>query len=252
MDIKDLSRSQLILLALLLSFVTSLATGITAVTLMQQAPQSVTVPINKVVKETVNRIVPTEGRATVNTVVVKEEDLIVSAIADNKPALFGIFKETSGGSRQQVSEKIGNGFAVSKKGIVAANVSEVPSDGTYYVENESGKFDAKFIPSGQNKFSLLKIGLPLSGTGKPSFPDLKAANIGSLKAGQKILTLGDGISAFFYSGNPDVSVTAAEAKSFGDSIVLDLNGEVLGFMFPGTGFVPFSEVEKVLRTVQNI
>jgi len=42
MDIKDLNKSQLILLAVLLSFVTSIATGITTVTLMQQAPASFT------------------------------------------------------------------------------------------------------------------------------------------------------------------------------------------------------------------
>ena len=47
MDIKDLNKSQLILLAILLSFITSIATGIVTVTLMQQAPSSVTVPINR-------------------------------------------------------------------------------------------------------------------------------------------------------------------------------------------------------------
>ena len=49
MDIKDLNKSQLILLAVfLLAFITSIATGITTVTLMQQAPTSITIPINKV------------------------------------------------------------------------------------------------------------------------------------------------------------------------------------------------------------
>ena len=58
MDVKDLNKSQLILLALLLSFVTSLATGITTVTLMQQAPASVRTPITRVVRQTVEKIVP--------------------------------------------------------------------------------------------------------------------------------------------------------------------------------------------------
>ena len=60
MDIKDLNKSQLILLAILLSFVISIATGITTVTLMEQAPSSVTVPVTRIVRETVEKVVPGE------------------------------------------------------------------------------------------------------------------------------------------------------------------------------------------------
>src|ERR1700693_2855924 len=61
MDIKDLNKPQLILLAVLLSFVTSIATGITTVTLMQQAPPSFTAPVTRIVRETVEKIVPAES-----------------------------------------------------------------------------------------------------------------------------------------------------------------------------------------------
>ena len=74
MDIKDLNKPQLILLAILLSFITSIATGIVTVTLMQQAPASITVPINRVVRETVEKIVPVPGKETIQTVVIKEEE----------------------------------------------------------------------------------------------------------------------------------------------------------------------------------
>ena len=69
MDIKDLNKPQLIMLALLLSFVTSIATGITTVTLMQQAPSSVVVPINRVVRQTVEKIVPVPGKKIVQTII---------------------------------------------------------------------------------------------------------------------------------------------------------------------------------------
>ena len=62
MDIQDLNKSQLILLAILISFVTSIATGISTVTLMQQAPSSVTVPINRIVKQTIEKVVPVESK----------------------------------------------------------------------------------------------------------------------------------------------------------------------------------------------
>ncbi len=60
MDIKDLNKSQLLLLALLVSFMTSVVTGITVVSLMEQAPQSVSTPITRIVKQTVEKIVPVE------------------------------------------------------------------------------------------------------------------------------------------------------------------------------------------------
>ena len=93
MDIKDLNKSQLILLAVLLSFVTSIATGITTVTLMQQAPASFTVPVNRVIKQTVEKIQQVEGKTTVQTVIIKEEDLVVDAIAKNQSAVFAVSKD---------------------------------------------------------------------------------------------------------------------------------------------------------------
>ena len=88
MDIKELNKPQLILLAVLLSFVTSIATGITTVTLMQQAPSSITTPVNRIIKQTVENIRQVEGKTTVQTVVVKEEDLVVDAIAKNESSIF--------------------------------------------------------------------------------------------------------------------------------------------------------------------
>src|SRR6185295_7245035 len=92
MDIKDLNKSQLLLLAILLSFVTSIATGITTVTLMQQAPDSITVPVNRVIRQTVEKIQQVEGKTTMQTVVVKEEDLVVDAISKNQSAVFALSK----------------------------------------------------------------------------------------------------------------------------------------------------------------
>src|SRR3989338_5206360 len=93
MDVKDLNRHQLILLALLLSFVTSLATGITTVTLMEQAPSSVLQPINRVIRQTIEKVVPEQLKPNTQTIIVKEEDLIVDAISKNQAAVFAITME---------------------------------------------------------------------------------------------------------------------------------------------------------------
>ena len=52
---ESLTKTQIVLLVLLVSFVTSLTTGIVTVTLVNQAPQPVTHTINKVVEKLVPR-----------------------------------------------------------------------------------------------------------------------------------------------------------------------------------------------------
>jgi hypothetical protein len=121
MDIKDLNKSQLILLAVLLSFVTSIATGITTVTLMQQAPSSFTVPVNRVIQQTVEKIQQVEGKTITQTVIVKEEDLVVDAIAKNKSAMFSITKEAVDFDGKLIEVSAGRGFAVSKDDIVCCS-----------------------------------------------------------------------------------------------------------------------------------
>ena len=58
MDIDHLNKSQLVLLTLLVSFVTSIATGIVTVSLMQQAPPAITQTVSKIVERTIEKMVP--------------------------------------------------------------------------------------------------------------------------------------------------------------------------------------------------
>lgn len=84
MEIEELNKFQLILLALLVSFVTSIATGIVTVTLLAQAPPGVTQTINRVVEQTIQTVVPeatSTKPAVTQTIVVKEDDLITGSIA---------------------------------------------------------------------------------------------------------------------------------------------------------------------------
>src|SRR3989344_4112041 len=144
MDIKDLNKPQLLLLAVLLSFVTSIATGITTVTLMQQAPASFVTPINRVIKQTIEKIQQVEGKTTVQTVVVKEEDLVVDAIEKNKSSIFAVSREILGSEGQTIEVSAGRGFVISSNGIVAVDGSLADNKGVYYLKNDSGKFKADF------------------------------------------------------------------------------------------------------------
>jgi len=251
MDIKDLNRSQLIMLALLLSFVTSIATGITTVTLMQQAPQSVTVPINNVIRETVEKIVPVPGKNTVQTIIVKEEDLVVDAIAKNQSAIFSVTKEVTDLEGKVIEVSAGQGFVVSSDGVVVADASLVPGGQVYFVKNSSGKFKAEFIKqdaSLKKGFAFLKIGAPLDEKDKLAFTLPIFGDLSKMKAGQKVLVLGSAILSFIFDGNKDLNLNIT--KSNGGSLVLDLDGEVLGIGL-SNDLSSFASVSSILESLKS-
>lgn len=114
MDLEQLNKNQIILLTLLVSFVTSIATGIVTVTLMDQAPAGVTQTINRVVERTIEKVVP--GEPTTQTIVkevpviVTEEELIVKVINEASGAVVRI--DGSNGN------PVGTGFIASDDGLV--------------------------------------------------------------------------------------------------------------------------------------
>jgi hypothetical protein len=250
MDIKELNKTQLILLAILLSFVTSIATGITTVTLMQQAPASVTVPINRVVQQTIEKIQQVEGKTTVQTVVIKEEDLVVDAIAKNKSAVFSITKETQDVDLKTIEVGAGRGFAVSLDGIIVADAGLIFDKGVYYVKNDSGKFKADFISADKSGFSFLKIGSPLDEKNKLAFTVPASGDLDKMKTGQKVLVLGNSISSSIYEGNKNVDINVTKSNAGG--LVLNLDGEALGIALFNdvTNFVSIKTINDSYATIK--
>jgi len=247
MDIKDLNKSQLILLAVLLSFVTSIATGITTVTLMQQAPTSFTAPVNRIIQQTVEKIQQVEGKTTVQTVIVKEEDLVVDAIAKNKSAVFNVTKETLDLEGKTVEVSSGRGFAVSVDGITVVDGNLVPDKGVYYLKNDSGKFKADFVLLDKAGFSFLKAGAPLDEKNKLTFTIPTLGDLEKMKMGQKILVLGSSISSFIFEGNKDIKITVTKSNAGG--LVLNLDGEVLGIALSSdtTSFASIKSITDALK-----
>ncbi len=223
MDIKDLNKPQLILLAVLLSFITSIATGITTVTLMQQAPASFTAPMNNVIKQTIEKIQQVEGKTVTQTVVVKEEDLVVDAIAKNKSAIFIVSKEAQDVDGKTIEVSAGRGFAVSTDGTVVVDANQVSDKGVYYLKNDSGKFKTNFISTDKAGFSLLKIGDAVDGKSKVAFTVPAFGDLDKMKVGQKIIVVGSSISSYIFEGN-DINIT----KTSAGGLVLNLDGEALG------------------------
>lgn len=98
MDIEELSKSQIVLLVLLISFVTSMATGIVTVSLMSQAPTSVAQTVNRVIEQTIREVAaPGQSQsvaaavASTKTVVVKASDEISGAVKKSSPSVVRLY-----------------------------------------------------------------------------------------------------------------------------------------------------------------
>lgn len=158
----NLNTQQIILLCLLVSFVTSIATGITTVSLLEQAPDPVTNTINRVVERTIervtepkeeedgNRTVVTTPERIVETVVVNQEDLTVDAVAKNSKSIVRIIDD-------RTDTFVTLGIVVSEKEIIAdSNV--VNSSAKLIAKTNQGNVPISFVSSSKDfGFSKFKI-----------------------------------------------------------------------------------------------
>lgn len=131
MDIKELNKSQLILLAVLLSFVTSIATGITTVTLMQQAPNSVTVPLTQIVRETVEKVVPASVTSTVSTPALSnDQKKLLEDLKAIKPLTMTLVLKGETADKDKV---LGSGLFLGENKVVIASLIPAPKEGEVYI-----------------------------------------------------------------------------------------------------------------------
>jgi len=112
----DLSKQQLILLALLVSFVTSLATGIVTVSLMDQTPTGVTRTVSQVIEKTIQQIAPQDASVADSG----ESASPAAAVAAIQPSLVAFAAPGS-------SQIAGIGIVVSKSGVMVADKADIPA-----------------------------------------------------------------------------------------------------------------------------
>ena len=130
MDLKDLNKPQLILLAILLSFVVSIATGITTVTLMEQAPSSVTVPITRIVKETVSKVIPESSIQTNNATLSLEQQKLLEDLKAIKPLTVTLYLK---GETEDKDKILGTGLFLGDNRVVIASLVPEPKENQVYI-----------------------------------------------------------------------------------------------------------------------
>jgi hypothetical protein len=145
MDIERLNKVQIVLLTLLISFVTSIATGIVTVSLMDQAPPAVAQTVNRVIERTVQTVVPSaqSGAAAVTqekTIVVNDSDLIAQAVQKVSPSVVRVFTVDA-----QAPAFIGLGVVVDASGTVAVDTDSLGENADAVVELPSGDHVRAFV-----------------------------------------------------------------------------------------------------------
>ena len=187
---EDLNKNQIILLTLLVSFVTSIATGIVTVSLLQEAPLEITRNINRVVEKTIETVT-TPGivqpqQKEITTVVVKEEDQVVNSINKNTKSIVRIKAKDKDGN----STFYGIGLVVSKDGGIAADKNTILADDSYYGSFNDGS-EFQLNPLGvdkQTNFILFKV-IPSDKSKGYTYMPASFADV-EPKLGQTVIGLG--------------------------------------------------------------
>jgi S1-C subfamily serine protease len=240
---EDLNKNQIILLTILISFVTSIATGIMTVSLLIEAPVEVTNTINRVVEKTIETVTPeivnnSKQTKEVVTVVVSEDDKVVSAIEKNS---LSVVRIRARNKELGVDNFYGMGLIVNKDGLIVTD-KKIVSEVMDYVAITSTGFEMPLVSVSANKRS--DVGFFLA---KPkekyNFVPIALSSVDP-KLGQSVVVIGgDSVNAISTGKITTVNtletstttkiITSIETDVSSKDLVyggplLSLSGEVLG------------------------
>jgi S1-C subfamily serine protease len=241
---EDLTKHQLILLVLLITFITSIGTGIITFTLLSEAPVEVTQTINRVVEKTIERVVPEEGKPekTVTTVVVTEEDRVLDAIDKNEKSIVRL--KTLGADGSEVFA--GLGLVVASDGTIVSDARNYNSAQSYSVMFYDGKVlsGGRAYVDAKNGMVFMKVTLSKTDQ-KYAFYPVAFGDSDKLKIGQTIVaisgrdtnavSIGRVFQLIFAEDKvkvDDISSDIEFKKTSPGSPIINLSGEVVGIEAP--------------------
>jgi len=222
MNIEELSKSQLILLTILVNFVTAIATGILTVSLLDHAPAVVTQTVNHVVEHTIETVAAAAPAAVVQAPAPSNQDLVTAAIGADATRMVAIFDASTGTSTPAVS--VGT-FLPSARAVATAAQDALPKealiefpDGSTIAASLSHEGKGIAIYGFADKAALPKV---------PTFSLISASD---LKLGETVLALGADSSAstgiIARVNNSSIHTTLPDIGVGGAAV--DLSGNLIG------------------------
>lgn len=129
MNIEDLTKTQLLLLTLLVNFVTSIATGVLTVSLLDETSPTVTQTVNRIVERTVESVA--EAPAAIPNIIPPKETPVLPTDEERRTAAIraaaartvGIYKNASG--KAYVSSGT---YLPKSKAVVTVSAGYLPSE----------------------------------------------------------------------------------------------------------------------------
>jgi len=225
---EHLTKTQLVLLVLLVSFITSLVTGIVTVTLVNQAPPAMTQTIHKVIEKATISKENGQEEKTESVIVITQEDLIIKLVRESQNAVVSVIAtkdlpvyeeyfvnpfqdddffgqiippeffpnlqipqyRQNGTEKKQISS--GTGFFVTEDGMIVTNQHVVADKDAEYsiVMNNGTRLSAKILAiDPMQDIAILKV----DGSGYSYLP---LGNSEKLSAGQTVVAIGNTLGEF--------------------------------------------------------
>ena len=220
---EDLTKTQLVLLFVLMAIVVSFTTAIVTAALFEQAPQGVTQTIQRVVERVDSAVGTSDGKDEGTIKVVTDEQRVIDVVREVSPAVvsivaskdlpvlercfvspfgeddvFGqIFPELQvpqlckkGMERREVSS--GTGFFVGSDGLIATNRHVVRDTEANYtvIMNDGRRLEAKVVARDPIE-DLALVRVP----GK-NFPSIQLGDSSNLQLGQRVIAIGNALGEF--------------------------------------------------------
>lgn len=270
---EHLTKQQIVLVALLVSFVSSIATGIVTVSLMDQAPPGVTNTINQVVERTIERVVdPSQntagaanagsstGTAVIRDAVADVTDQSMKSIVRIKHRVGGQYDGTQGQVRDEVT---GLGVVVSKDGVIVADKSSIAVLGNYVAVMYNGdEFPVQLFQS-QNDGDIAFLAVQLSATDRlkprntfyPATISTDESRVGKTVfslAGTNSFLLSQGYIESLSGTSSVIQTTLPPQKTAIGGPLFDLSGKFLGIRTSSldeketTAFYPLSAIRAAI------
>ena len=205
MELEKLNKTQIVLVTLLVSFVTSIATGIVTVTLINQTPPGSTYSISKVVERTIEKIVPakTQSAAVVKTIIEKNKDKIADVVENNTNSIARVFSAPKKYTTSSVpgvpdvvskSKFLSLAFVLSKDGLLVTDSQTVAYNTTYIIKLINGKeYNARVVAQDEEVgVAILQIKSGVDKEKKLSaqnFYKVKFADSDSVRLGQTVIAI---------------------------------------------------------------
>jgi hypothetical protein len=241
MNIDDLSKSQLLLLTLLVNFVMSIATGIVTVSLLDEAPASVTQTVNRIVEHTIETVAPdSQVAAVVNSdSTPTEEDLLVAAIASDAARTVYVRAEEGG-------EAFAQGvYLPLSRAVVIVKSDRTPDDAVVSFPNGS----TAPVSLSQSGDRLAIYGFA-DAAALPSAPAAPLTPAGNLKQGQAVIALlADGSAVTGIVSKIDgTSITTTLPETPVGAAMLTLKGGLAGIHSGGGVYLSADVIDALLST----